>query len=328
VPDPPPGPQSSVPLPGRFKRALAAAAGLEERFLLLRIDGSPRGRLLRAGQVGILALRRYREDHAGDRAAALAFATLLSLLPLMLLALAVFGAVGMEAETLKSVREWLIGYFVPDTARELQQTLESALESVQRSRGGFGTAGFLVLVLTGWKLLATLQRSLEQVWGVRDFASRMKRIVGFWSAVLVAPFLVAASLVLSGSVDALEARGALPSGGGFFAAAAAFFVPAAAGWAGILLAYRYCTGKRTPWRAAAWGATVAALLWEVLKIGFAHYMQHAYMTRTLLTGMGVLPLFLLWLYLSWVAFMIGAELAYVMNDYGAAMKRCGIERPT
>ena len=58
----------------------------------LDADRSPRGRLLRAAQTAVLALRRYREDHAGDRAAALAFATLLSLLPLMLLALAVLGA--------------------------------------------------------------------------------------------------------------------------------------------------------------------------------------------------------------------------------------------
>jgi membrane protein len=247
------------------------------------------------------------------------------MLPLLLVALAVFGAVGMGPGALKQVRDWLFGYFVPETARGLQQSLETTLDAVQRSRGGIGTVGLIVFMLTGWKLLATLQRSFEQVWGVRDFAARMKRILGFWVAVMVAPFLGAASLVLSGSVDALGDRGVLPAGGGVLAGAAAFLLPAATGWAGILLIYRFCTGKKTRWAAAAIGATAAALLWEVLKVGFAHYMKHAYLTRTVLTGMGVLPAFLVWLYLSWVSFLLGAELAYVLHDFGAAMRRCGID---
>jgi membrane protein len=241
------------------------------------------------------------------------------MLPLLLLALAVYGAVGMGPETQKSVREWLLGNFVPDTARGLQQTLDKSLDAVQRSRRGFGTAGLLALVLTGWKLLSTLQRTFEQIWGVRDFASRMKRILAFWGAVMMAPLLVAASLVLSGLVGSLEARGLMP--GGWFSAAATYLMAAIPGWVGVLLVYRFCTGRRTPWRAAAVGATTAAVLWEGLKLGFALYVKRAFVTKTLLSGMGMVPVFLLWLYLSWVAFILGAELAYVIHDYAAALGR-------
>ncbi len=194
---------------------------------------------------------------------------------------------------------------------------------MQRSRHGFGTAGVLALVFTAWKLLSTLQRTFEQVWGVRSFAARMKRIAAFWTAVMLAPLLVAASLVLSWTVGSLEATGLLPGSG--FAKAGTYLAVAVPGWTGVLLVYRFCTGQRTPWRAAALGATTAGLLWEALRLGFAFYVKKAFVTRTLLSTMGVLPVFLIWLYLSWFAFLIGAELAYVVHDYRAALRRSGLE---
>lgn len=301
---------------------MAFAVSWEETFLLLPPSRGIPGRLLRSLQVVVLTGRRYREDHAGDRAAALAFATLLSLLPLLLLALAAFGAVGMGPETLQGVRQWLLGTFVPETARSFQLTVESTLDAVEGSRRGFGTVGLLMLVLTGWKLLATLQRTFEQIWGVRDFASRMRRMIAFWGAVILAPFLVAGSLLLSGFVETQAGRGLLP--GGTLTAAATYLLPAIPGWIGVLVIYRYCAGRRTTWRAAVAGAAVSALLWEILKIGFALYVKRAFVLKTVLSGMGVLPVFLLWIYLSWVAFLLGAELAFVLHDYGGALRRGGL----
>ena len=72
------------------------------------------------------------------------------------------------------------------------------------------------------------------------------------------------------------------------------------------------------------GAAVSALLWESLKIGFALYVRRAFMVKTVLSGMGVVPVFLLWIYLSWMAFLLGAELAFVVHDYDGALRRGGL----
>jgi membrane protein len=323
VSKPPPAPSTGVPLPSRLRRVLAWADSWEEKVLLARPPAGPHGRVLHAGQVLLLTGRRYREDHAGDRAGALAFATLLSLLPLILIALSVVGAVGMSPETLQQVRRWLLSTFVPETAGSFQQTIDATIDSVQNSRRGFGTIGVLMLFLTGWKLLATLQRTFEQIWGARDFASRMRRMLGFWGTVMLAPFLVAASLVLSGFVVTLEARGLLPAG--VLVATATYLLPAVPMWLGVLAIYRFCAGRRTTWRAAVVGAAVTALLWELLKIGFTLYVKRAFVVKTVLSGMGVVPVFLVWIYLSWVAFLLGAELAFVVHDYAGALRRGGID---
>jgi len=322
VTEPPAGKPSGIPLPSRIRKVFDFAISAEERFLLVRPTPGIPGRLFHAVQVVVLSGRRYREDHAGDRAAALAFATLLSLLPLLLLALATFGAVGMGPESLHHVRQWLLGIFVPETAQSFQQSVENALDSIEKSRRGFGTVGLVMLVLAGWKLLSTLQRTFEQIWGVRDFKSRMRRMVTFWGAVMLAPFLVVGSLFLSGFVESLGNRGLLP--GGTLSATAVYLLPAVPGWFAVLVIFRYCAGKRTTWRAAVVGAAVSSLLWELLKAGFALYVRRAFVVRTVLSGMGVVPLFLLWIYFSWVAFLLGAELAFVVHDYDGALRRGGL----
>ena len=326
MPEPPPGPPAApsagVPLPSRLRRFLAFLASWEERLLLVPLRPGVAGRPLRFAQVVLLAGRRYREDHAGDRAAALAFATLLSMVPLLLLGLAVFGAAGVTPETLQRVRHWLLETFVPETARSFQDSMESTLVAIEQARHGFGTAGVVILVLTGWKLLATLQRTFEQIWGVKDFASRLRRVVAFWAAVLLAPFLVLGSLFLSGMLETVGVRGE-----GWFTVAANYLLPAIPGWVGVLVTFRYCAGKRTTWRAAVAGAAVSALLWEFLKLGFAVYVRKAVVLKTVLAGMGVVPVFLLWVYFSWVAFLLGAELAFVLHDYDGALRRGGILPP-
>jgi membrane protein len=279
--------------------------------------------VFRAAQAAILAGRRYREDHAGDRAAALAFATLLSLVPLLLLAFAAFGRLGMNQRRLEEAREWLFRNLVPETARGAQQLMESSLVSLEAASAGLGVAGTILLVLAGWKLLATLQRTFDQIAGAVDLRTRLKRMVSFWTAVVLSPLLAAASIVLSGALEAFAARGHLQ---GWLAESASRLLPLVTGWASVMVLYRYGGGPKTRWRAAALGATAAAILWELLKIGFALYLKRTLVTMTVLSGLGVVPVFLLWLYLSWVVVLLGAELAYVANDYGVALKRSGIER--
>ena len=272
-----------------------------------------------------MAARRYREDHAGDRAAALAFATLLSMLPLLLLALSALGRAGVGPDRLEAVRHWVLQNFVPDTARGVQDLLERTLTSLQRASRGLGIVGAVALILTGWKLLATLQRTFEQIWGARDFRARLRKILGFWGTVIAAPFLVAASILLSSAAGAAGAAGGLPSA--LLAGPVAWILSIALVWTGILVIFRLFAGTRIAWKDAALGATAAAALWEALRVGFALYLKHTLLTRTVLTGMGVIPVFLVWLYLSWAVFLLGAELAFVAHDYDGALRRCGLEPP-
>jgi len=322
---PSPSRPPEAPLPPGLRGILSRLETAEDRLLLHRPSAGPAGRLLRAVQVAVLAARRYREDHAGDRAAALAFSTLLSLLPLFLLGLAALGSADAPREWLEGSRRWLFQNMVPEAARDAEGTLDTALAALRDASRGLGIAGFLALLAAGWKLVATLDRTFQKIAGDLSLASSLRRLAGFWVTAALAPLLVAASLVVSGWVETLEARGLLP--GDALPGALRWLVPLLPVWVALLLAYRFCAGTRIRWRSAVLGATLAAVALELLKAGFAAYLRHAIVTRTLLGGMGVLPVFLLWLYLSWVVILAGAETTLAADDYRATLRRAGLGVP-
>ena len=309
--------------PGGLRSLLRAGITAESQLLLRTPPPGPVGRVLRALQVLLLSLRRYREDHAGDRAAALAFTTLLSLLPMLLLALAVLGRAAVAGERLAGIRAWILENMVPEAAQEMGETLDAALATLRQAKRGLGLLGFAALVYTGWKLVATLDRTFQKIAGDTRLSSRVKRLAGFSATAAAVPLLAGASVVISGVAETLASRHLLP--GGALPGSLRWVVPLLPVGAGLVLAYRFCGGERIAWRSAILGATLAAVCLEILKAGFAAYLRHALVARTLLAGMGVLPIFLVWLYFSWVLFLAGAEVTLAADDYPATLRRSGLE---
>jgi membrane protein len=297
-----------------------AAVSLEKRFLLLRRGEDHTRAPLRLAQDLVLAARCYRVDNAGDRAAALAFTSVLSMLPLLLMGLAILGFAGSSPAILAKVQQWLFSNFVPDTARDLQSTLEVSLESLSETASGLGLLGIVLLGMTAWKLVSTLERTFTQLRGGQA-VTLFRRLAGLWGTFLVVPLLIGISILVTGFFESLVITLSSDS----VAESAGLFLAMVPGWCALFLAYTWCPGTPIPARAAARGALTAALLWELLKFGFALYIRRAFLTKTVLAGLGVLPIFLLWLYLSWVVFVFGAEMALVSEDYERNLRRSGIE---
>jgi membrane protein len=300
-------------------------ATLEPRFLLRPLRPGLAGWGLRLAQGAVLTFRCYRVHHGADRAGALAFHTILSFLPIILLALAVFGAWGVPSEQMDRVRNWILTHFEAESAPEMQRFVEDSLESLGRASHGLGIAGFVAMVLVAHRLIDALERTFETIWGAQGLGSRLRRIGGFWTTVVLAPFAVVLSFLLTGVLEALAAADSASVR--HLSRSLGVLAPLAPGWFALFLAYTFLPGRKVRFGAAAKGALGAAISWEILKVGFALYCKHAFLTRTVLAGMGVIPIFLLWLYLSWSVFLLGTEAALVAEDYDAALRVARVGDP-
>jgi membrane protein len=309
----------------RARRAGFVAITAEPRFLLLPPRPGLVGRALGLAQGAVLAFRCYRHHHGADRAGALAFQTILTFLPIVLLALSAFGAWGVPEDQMHKVREWILTHFQADAAPGLENLVEDSLESLRKASKALGIAGFVAMILVASRLMATMDRTFEAIWGACGMRSSLRRLGGFWITLVLAPFGVVASLLLTGLLEAL-ASSEVPTLR-LVGRSLGVFAPLVPGWFALYLVYTFLPGCSVRARAAAGGALAAAVSWEVLKVLFALYCKHAFLTRTVLAGMGVIPIFLLWLYLSWSVFLIGAEAVLVIDDYGAALRRTGVVHP-
>jgi len=284
-------------------------------------------------------LRRLREHNAMAMSAALSFRTIFALVPTLVLAFLALRAAGVMGDARQSLRDLMerggLAQIAlvreepatqPATAPQesaasegplatqpvqgasVADRLEEVISGVERqlTLGKLGAVGVVLLVWTAVTLLTTIERSLNRIFQAPRARSLPRRVLLYWSVITFVP-LAAASTSYVGQ-RALALAGTVPG---------VAWLIGSVGWIGpilvniLLLAavYTFLPNTKVTFRAALAAAVVAVPLWHAAKWAFALYVT--LVARNSLYGaLGLIPLFLFWLNLSWMIFLFGAELSH------------------
>ncbi len=251
--------------------------------------------------------REYRRDRCGQAAASLAFGTLLSLVPLVaLLAWLTRPFHKLITDPLGA----LAPFFTP-TSR-LQEIIQANVERYADNAGRLGVVGLVFFLFVAWGMLSAIEEVMNDIWHVRHRRGRVKRLARFWAAVILAPLLFLASAALNQSLErALIWQGLmeLPFTSWLLADALPFLLMSAS----AALAYWILPHTGVKARAAAVGGLVAGLLYHGVRGVFAFYLSTIDTYDRIYGLLGVIPAFLIWLFLVWSVILIGAEVAFSLQ---------------
>jgi membrane protein len=258
-------------------------------------------------------LRRWSEDRCPQIAGSLAFTTLLSLVPVFAVAVAMLSRAPFFEEVMVQVKVFLLQNLVPEIANRI---ITVYMEQFRENAGRLTTVGLVALFLTAMALMLTVDRSINAIW-------RVRRARPFWISVLsyvvllsVGPLLIGISVSITTYLLALPARVDVSEEAHSVLLQAA---PAAVSAIAFFLLYRLVPNRRVPWRHAAAGGVLAAVVFEIAKEVFAFYVAHAPAYSVVYGTFAAVPFFLLWIYVSWLVVLFGAELAASL-DYWKGQK--------
>lgn len=179
--------------------------------------------------------------------------------------------------------------------------------------GSIGTVGLAVLIWAGLSLVITVEQSFNKIYNSPTGRSWHLRIPLYWAVITLGPVLLFVSLYLTGAVvgwvASFAGKGLVTSLVQTFSG----FTALAASWLLLFLVYTLMPNTRVRVRSALVGSLVAALLWELSKWGFKLYVSKAVSYSTLYGSLGLIPLFLLWLYITWLTVLFGLELTYTLQ---------------
>ena len=248
--------------------------------------------------------QRFREDRLGVTASSLTFTTLISLVPLLTVMLAVFSAFPMFAAFQSAVEKYFLHSLVPAS---IAKPVLAALTQFANKANRLGTAGLIVLVGTAIALMLTIDHTLNGIWRVRTPRPIAQRVLVYWAAVTLGPLLLGASLTLTSyALTATQgALGPLP-GGVKFLLNVVVFVLLALGMAGL---FHYVPNTTVRWRHALAGGAFVAAGFEVAKRVLGWYLGVVPSYSVVYGAFATLPIFLIWLYVSWVIVLLGAVVA-------------------
>ncbi|MBN2508334.1 MAG: YihY family inner membrane protein [Verrucomicrobia bacterium] len=181
--------------------------------------------------------------------------------------------------------------------------------------GTLTVTGTIALVFIAIGLLRTIEAAFNDIWGVTRGRGWLASIVQYWALITLGPLLVAVTLgVTSGPYVAATARWitAVP-----FAVRLAPFVVLSLGFAVL---YKLMPNTTVRWSAALVGGTVGGCLWQFNSLFSFLYVSRVVTYSTIYGSLGVVPLFLVGLYVSWLILLLGAQVAYTFQNLQASIQ--------
>lgn len=268
-------------------------------------------RSIAARILGFLAAvgQRFYADQCLVRASALAYVSLLSMVPLLAVMFAVLKGLGVQQE-LESV---LLSRL--SLSGEASATIVGFVDRINvGTLGGLGAAMLLVTVIS---VLGGIESSLNHIWRVRRDRSPWRKVTDYLGVVLLTPFLLLAAVALTSSMQVervLDWMLASPYLG-TAAVQALRLVPVAINVLAIGLLYTVMPNRRAAPVAVAVGALVAGVSWHLVQVAYIHFQIGVANYGAIYGALSQLPITLVWLYVSWAVVLLGAEIAAV-TEFG------------
>jgi membrane protein len=260
--------------------------------------------------------QRFREDRLGVTAGSLTFTTTIALVPLLTVMLALFSAFPVFARFRKALETQFLPEVMPDFIAKQVLVMLTRFAAKASQLGGLS---LLALGLTAMFLMLTIDHTLNAIWRVRKPRPIAQRVLVYWAALTLGPLLLGVSLWVSsylvsaskGWVDELP-------GGVTFLLTSLIFVVQTAGFAAL---FRFVPNTHVRWEHAWSGALFVSVGLELAQKGLALYLAKVPVYSTIYGAFATVPIFLVWLYLSWLIVLQGAVVAAYAPSLLSKVKR-------
>lgn len=252
-----------------------------------------------------------REMEAGQltlRAMSLVYTTLLSLVPLLAVSFSVLKAFDVHNQ----LEPVLLNLLAPlgENGVDLGRRIVSFVENIKV--GVLGAVGLAMLVYTVVSLVQKIEDAFNYIWHIDHARRLVRRFSDYMSVILVGPVLIFSALGLTATVMgtdlmqqlvAYEPVATLVQVGGHL-------LPYVLVCAAFTFVYLFIPNTKVQFSSALTGGLVAGVLWETSGWLFAHFVASSGSYSAIYSGFAIIIVFMIWLYMSWLIVLLGAQIAY------------------
>ncbi|MDO9193634.1 MAG: YihY family inner membrane protein [Undibacterium sp.] len=250
------------------------------------------------------ANKRLQEVRLPEVAGSLTFTTVLALVPILTIAFAIFTAFPL----FNSFRTSLEAYFIQNLMpKGISNTILGYLTQFATKATRLSAVGGVVLIVTAVTTMAMIDKTFNQIWNVQRTRPVLQRILVYWAIVTLGPLLIGVSISVTSYL--FTATNGVVSTIPLLGVVVYTLVSVAFTTGAFTLLYLTVPNCSVDWRDAAWGGFFAAISFEVAKRLFAIFIKQ-FPTYTVIYGaLAAVPIFLIWVYLSWLIILFGAVIA-------------------
>jgi membrane protein len=247
------------------------------------------------------AARRLREEKLPQVAGSLTFTTTLALVPLLTIVLAIFTTFPVFGTARTALETYFVQTGMP---KGISNTIISNLTQFASKATRLSAVGAVALMITSTAMMSMVERAFNQVWGVRRPRPLVQRVMIYWALLTLGPLLFGLSLTATSQL--FTATGGLAKSVPFIGAVFYTVMSVGLTTGAYALLYMAVPNRYVDWRDALWGGLAAALAFELAKRLFAVFIRQFPTYAIIYGALAALPLFLVWMYVSWLITLVGA----------------------
>ncbi len=276
-----------------------------------------RRRAVAASRMVYMVFTGFIADHCIIRASALTFITILSIVPFLAVAFSISKGFGLQ--NAEFFRDFLMGVAAGRT-EVVDKILQYIGNTNVKTLGWIGVATLLVTVFT---TVGNVERAFNTIWAVKKGRTSWRKFTDFFSIIVICPVVVLVAASFTVAVQKLDVVQ-------FFFKNPAYdslekfllkFISLALVWLGFTFAYAFIPNTRVRLGAAAAGGVVAGTLWQTAQWAYINWQIGFTKYNAIYGSFAQLPLFLVWLYISWILVLLGAEISYAAQHLDGHVRR-------
>ncbi len=248
---------------------------------------------------------KFSRDGCMLKAQSLSYITVFSLVPLSAISFSIFSKFQAFSALEAKVKSLIFNNFLPSSSAKIQSYIAEFMEKTTvLSIFGVGT-----LVIASVLFLDAVEGTFNDIWGVKERRPWLRRFASFWSFITLAPFFLALSIYLSSFV-----MKHIPIEGYSLLRWVSYHsVSIVLAWVAFFLGYYFLPYTDVDVKSALKGSLFTAVLWEIVKKGFDWYITHMTNFGKIYGSLGLIPVFLFWIYIVWVIVLLGGEVTFLLE---------------
>ncbi len=258
-----------------------------------------------------LVARRFANDGGMRIAASLSYTSLLALVPLGAIAFAVLKAFPVFDNIRDRLQSLVFETFLPETIANVQEYFVTFVGKA----GGLTAIGIVALAVIAIMLLATIEAALNDIFRVKSTRAFIPRMMMFWAVMTLGPLLMGGSLSLATYLFALTKTVGVDQFTGFGWLMTSL-LPSVLAIFAFTVFYAIVPYRPVKVVHALIGGICAGVLFAFVRKGFALYVTAFPAYQTLYGALSTVPIFLIWMYLSWAVVLVGAEITAALPEWG------------
>lgn len=265
----------------------------------------------------VFVLRRFEADRCREQAGSLTYTTLFAVVPMLTVFLVIISSIKALEPARQQLQQLIYSNFLPKSTI----AFDKALNAFTEKSSNLTVIGVLFLFVTTVLMLTSIETVFNRIWRVKETRTGLVGFMRYWTIISLGPIVLGSAFVLSSTVASMNVLSNNFAGYQLDGALILWLISFILTIVGFFILYWTIPNRTVPIFSAVIAACFSATVFEILKNLFGWIMSNFTSYEIVYGAFAAVPIFLLWIYLSWNIILLGVEVSYALTAFHSGKEK-------